>query len=71
MNIINWNVRGLGRPSKRFLVKDFLNIHFAEVCCLQETKLNEITPVTWWKIGESRLDQFAFIPANGSGAELL
>lgn len=42
MNIVTWNVRGLGRPAKRFLVKDFLNLHFADVCCIQESKLEEI-----------------------------
>lgn len=66
MNIINWNVRGLGRPAKRFLVKDFLNIHFADVCCLQETKLEEISASLWRKIGGTRLDHFAFVAVKGS-----
>lgn len=56
MNIITWNVTGLGRPAKRFLVKDFLNLHFADVCYLQESKLEEISPALWRKIGGSRLD---------------
>lgn len=56
MNIISWNVRGLGRPSKRFLVKDFLNLHFAKVCCLQESKLNKVSPLTWREIEGSHLD---------------
>lgn len=66
MNIISWNVRGLGRPAKRFLVKDFLFLHFTDVCCLQESKLEEISPAVWREISGSRLDQFCFVPANGS-----
>lgn len=66
MNLVNWNVRGLGWPSKRFLVKDFLIIHHAEVCCLQETKLEEISLATWREISGSHLDQFAFVPVRGS-----
>lgn len=34
MNLISWNVRGLGRPVKRFLVKDFLYLHSVDICCL-------------------------------------
>lgn len=66
MNIITWNVRGLGKPAKRFLVKDFINMHFAEVCCLQESKLEEISPASWREIGGSLLDQFFFVPARGT-----
>lgn len=54
MNIINYNLRGLGRPGKRFLIKYFLNLHFADVCCLQESKLKEVTPA------------ISFAPARGS-----
>lgn len=46
----------LGRPAKGFLVKDFLHLHFADVCCLQETKLEEISSTTWKEVGGSRLD---------------
>lgn len=66
MNIINWNVRGPGRPAKWFLVKDFLRLHFAEVCCLRETKLKEISPSVWREIGNSHLNQFTFVPTKGS-----
>lgn len=64
MNIMNWNVRGQGRPAKRFLVKDFLNLHFADICCLQESKLGVISNSMWREIGGYRLDQFAFVPTR-------
>lgn len=71
MNIISWNVRGLGRPSKRFLVKVFLNLHFAKVCCLQESKLNEVSLSTWHEIGGSHLDQFVFLCASSSAGSII
>lgn len=70
MNIISWNVRGLGRPAKRFLVRDFLNLHFADVCCLQESKLEDISGLKWREIGGPRLDQYAFLPSVGTSGAL-
>ncbi|KAH7657855.1 DNase I-like protein [Dioscorea alata] len=66
MNLITWNVRGLGRPAKRFLVKDFLLMHFADLCCLQESKLEGISPSIWREIGGGRLDQFLMVLARRS-----
>lgn len=66
MNIVSWNVRGLERPSKCFLVKNFLQLHHADICCIQETKLSSIEPIIWRAVGGSRLDQFLFTPALGS-----
>lgn len=66
MNIVTWNVRGLGSPTKCFLFKDFLNLHFPDVCCLQESKLEVISTVTWREIGGNRLDQFVFLPSVGA-----
>lgn len=53
-------------------MKDFLNLHFADVCCLQELKLDVVSPIVWRDIGGMKLDEFAFIPAVGSaGVSLL
>lgn len=71
MNIITWNVRGLGRSAKRFLVKDFLSIHHVEVCCLQESKLDVILAATWREIGGSSLDQFAFALVVGTSGGMI
>lgn len=64
-NIITWNVRGLGKPSKRFLVKNFLELHLADVCCFQESKLSDLNQSIWRDIGGGRLDSFRYIPAKG------
>lgn len=65
MNIINWNVRGLGLPFKCFLVKDFLHLHYMDIWCIQESKLNLVDPTIWCSFGGSYLDLFVFTPALG------
>ncbi|KAH7690552.1 RNA-directed DNA polymerase protein [Dioscorea alata] len=71
MNLVTWNVRGLGRPAKRFLVKDLLHINFADVCCLQESKLDSVSALIWREIGGSRLDDFAYLPSQGSAGGII
>jgi exonuclease III len=41
MNILSWNVRGLGTVKKRRLVKDLLYIHSIDLVNLQKTKKSE------------------------------
>ena len=64
MNIVSWNVRGLGRPSKRFLVKNFLDLHNTDICCIQESKFVEVNTSTWRSFGERWLDCFSFSPTQ-------
>lgn len=71
MNIIRWNVRGLGRPAKRYLVKDFLEIHHVDVCCIQESKLAEINQLIWRSICDTRLDQFGLVPSIGTSGGVI
>ena len=71
MNIITWNVRGLGRSSKRFLLKDFFQIHCADICCIQESKLTKLPQSIWREIGGTRLDKLAFIPSHGSAGGMI
>lgn len=58
-------------PSKRFLVRDFLQLHHADICCLQESKLSSIDLATWRSIGGPRLDKFSFVPAIGSAGGII
>lgn len=42
MNIISWNVRGLGKPKRRRLVIDVLADHYIDRVSLQETKKEDL-----------------------------
>lgn len=55
-NIVSWNVRGLCLLAEHFLVKDFFYLHFANVCCLPESKFEEIHMSTWREIGGQRVE---------------
>lgn len=43
IKILNWNVKGLNAKEKRVVVKSLLKGWKADVVCLQETKLNEMS----------------------------
>ena len=44
MALISWNVRGLGEPAKRRLVKDFIVSNNYCAVVFQETKLDKTSP---------------------------
>ena len=71
MNVISSNVKGLGRPSKRFVIKDFLQIYCAAICRLQESKLYDLPQSIWREIGDTHLDQCAFLPSRGSAGGII
>jgi exonuclease III len=41
MNILSWNVRGLGKPKRRRLVTKILYTHHIDIVSIQETKKSE------------------------------
>lgn len=71
MKILSWNVIGLGRPSKRHLVKDLILSSLENIVCIQESKLQDLHSLTWRSIGGSRLDTFDFLPALGSARGII
>lgn len=40
-------------------------MHFVDVCCLQESKLELISLAIWREIGGSLLNQFTYVPLRG------
>lgn len=57
--------KGLGRLDKHFLVKSFLESTLVDICFFQETKLSDLSLVTWRIVGGTYLDHFASLPARG------
>ncbi|KAL8469586.1 hypothetical protein ACS0TY_032435 [Phlomoides rotata] len=45
MKILSYNVRGLGKKAKRRGIKDLIRKHKIDLCCIQETQLEEITKI--------------------------
>ncbi|KAH7666772.1 RNA-directed DNA polymerase protein [Dioscorea alata] len=71
MNIISWNVRGLGGPTKNHLVRDFLAQYKPNIICIQESKLEVIVRPTWRAIVGSSLNCFSAAAATGSSGGMI
>lgn len=71
INIISWNVRGLGKPNKRHLVRDYLDLHNADVYCTQESKLAVVNKPIYCSIGGTKLGGFYSTSALGSIGDMI
>ncbi|KAH7666844.1 RNA-directed DNA polymerase protein [Dioscorea alata] len=71
MNFISWNVRGLGGPSKKHLVRDFLDQFKPNFICIQESKLDVVDRPTWRAIAGNSLNCFCFSPACGTAGGMI
>jgi exonuclease III len=71
MKIISWNVRGVGRRSKRRLIKEKLVNSKADVVILQETKKAEFQRKLIGSIWGVRYTDWVSIPSNGSSGGIL
>lgn len=68
---VSWNVKGLGKASKRFTVKRALSKVKAELILLQETKLAENREKAIQSWANSMNMDFDFVPAQGSAGGLI
>ena len=66
LRILSWNVRGANDGAKRKVVKAFIKIQRANVVCLQETKLKEVSNKMIRRLGVGRFLEWAAIKAEGA-----
>ena len=66
-----WNVRRLGRASKRRVVKNAVVHSKCNVVCFQETKLEEINSRIISSSCGGRIDSWVYLGASGSAGVLL
>lgn len=71
MNNISWNVRGLGGPGKKDLVRDFIDQFKPSIVCFQESKLAMVDRFTWRSISGNTLDCFCFAGARGTAGGMI
>jgi exonuclease III len=71
-NFISWNVRGLNSRVKQEEVKQVMQVHKPSIVCLQETKLSNITDLTFTQcMGSAYVHNFWFLPAEGTRGGIL
>jgi exonuclease III len=69
--IICWNVRGLNSSSRQSAVRELVSSFRAEVVCIQETKMEDISRfsvISW--LGADFAD-FVFLPSVGASGGIL
>ncbi|KAK8569220.1 hypothetical protein V6N12_007752 [Hibiscus sabdariffa] len=66
LNLVSWNVRGLGKVEKQRAVKNLVKKFWVNFLFIQETKLEIVESKTAKFIGGSCIDQFWFVHAIGS-----
>ena len=66
IRIISWNVRGSNEKEKRKVIKAFLRPQRADVICLEETKIQEMTQNLARSLGVGRFLGWGAINARGA-----
>ena len=71
IKILSWNVRGANDPDKRKVIKNFLRRYRADVVCLQETKIQEMSIELVRSLGVGRNLNWKVLNAEGSAGGIL
>jgi mannosylglycoprotein endo-beta-mannosidase len=71
INFLGWNVRGLNDQGRKDTVHGVIANSSCQIVCLQETKLETISPFDASYIGGFRLKSFAEHPAIGTRGGIL
>jgi exonuclease III len=71
MRILIWNLRGLGDDVKNETIHKTLDEAKADLICLQETKLTEISVFKARKFLPARFTEFVYQPSDGASTGLL
>ena len=71
LKILSWNVRGANDGAKRKVLKAFIKMQRADVVCLQETKLKEVSNRMIRSLGVGRFLEWVAIKAEGASGGIL
>ena len=71
IKIISWNVRGVNDPDKRKVIKNFLRSYRADIVCLQEIKVQEMSVKLVRGLGAGRNLNCKELNAEGSAGGIL
>lgn len=69
--ILVWNVRGLNQRDRRNSIRDVILSSNADIVCLQETKVENLSQHLFLSVFGPAYDNFIVLPANGTRGGLL
>ena len=67
LRMLSWNVRGANDGAKRKVLKAFIKMQRADVVCLQETKLKEVSNRMIRSLGVERFLEWVAIKGASRG----
>lgn len=70
-SILIWNVRGLNQRDRRNSVRDAILSSNADIICLQETKVADMSQRLFLSVFGSDFDKFIALPASGTRGGVL
>ncbi|KAL8485188.1 hypothetical protein ACS0TY_027479 [Phlomoides rotata] len=71
MKILCYNVRGLGKKAKRRGVKDIIKKQEIELCCIQETKIQEVSKIRCMSLWRNPNFDWAYNESEGRSGGIL
>ena len=71
LRILSWNVRGANDGAKRKVLKTFIKMQRADVVCLLETKLKEVSNRMIRSLRVGRFLEWVNIKAEGASGDIL
>jgi exonuclease III len=70
-NIVSWNVRGLNDGAKRMQVRNLLHSWKADIVCLQETKLPEVSKALIRSLWRGRYVDWVCLESVGASGGII
>ena len=64
LKLFSWNVRGVNNPNKRTVIRNFIRSQRVDLVCLQETKIQELSPVIACSLGVGRMAAWRVMEAE-------
>ena len=71
LRILSWNVKRANDGAKRKMLKAFIKMQRADVVCLQETKLKEVSNKMIRSLGVVKFLEWVAIKAEGASGGIL
>ena len=71
LKILSWNVRGVNNSEKRKLIKNFIRTQKADLVCVQETKIRNMSDVIARSIEVGRFVDWWVLEVEGTAGGIL
>lgn len=71
MIILSWNVRGMGNPERRMVIKDVIKSNKVKIALIQESKLNSMSDRIIREVWGDKPTNWICVDAVGSAGGII